>query len=226
MCATHSTPAASRQGDRSLASLEGRNRVLVLGSGGPGKSTLARQLGERLGLPVIHLDSHYWSSGWKPTPEVEWQQRAQQLAQGERRVMDGDYSGSLALRLARCDAAVFLDVSSYLGVCSVLRRWLCFRHAQRPELPEGCPEKLDFDTGETKGRYQSIAKQIAVGHGRCARTQRAGGMPMCLRTHLCGPGWRAQDRLPSVWPSATRQSGIGPPANGSICCIDNYMLDC
>src|SRR5919107_5216 len=35
-------------------------RVLVIGSGGAGKSTFAARLGERTGLPVIHLDSLFW----------------------------------------------------------------------------------------------------------------------------------------------------------------------
>lgn len=128
-----------------LAPLAGRQRILVLGSGGSGKSTLARQLGDRLKLPVIHLDIHYWSHGWRPTPEEEWVARVQQLVQGERWVMDGNFSGSLPLRLARCDAVVFLDVSRGVCVRSVLLRWLRYRFAQRPDLPEGCPEKIDLD---------------------------------------------------------------------------------
>lgn len=39
-------------------------RILVLGPCGAGKSTLAAQLGKRLDLPVIHLDSEYWRPGW------------------------------------------------------------------------------------------------------------------------------------------------------------------
>lgn len=125
------------------APLQGSQRILVLGSGGSGKSTLSRRLGDRLGLPVIHLDIHYWSHGWKPTPEADWRTRVQQLVQGARWVMDGNYSSSLALRLARCDAAVFLDVPRSVCVRSVLARWLRYRFAQRPDLPEGCPEQLD-----------------------------------------------------------------------------------
>jgi adenylate kinase family enzyme len=127
------------------APLQGRRRILILGCGGAGKSTLARQLGDRLGLPVVHLDIHYWSFGWKPTPEVEWRERLERLATAEAWVMDGNYSASLATRLARCDAIVFLDLPRWLCVLSVLLRWFRYRFAARPDLPEGCPEKLDLE---------------------------------------------------------------------------------
>ena len=38
-------------------------RIAVVGSGGAGKSTFGRELGRLLGLPVIHLDHHYWRPG-------------------------------------------------------------------------------------------------------------------------------------------------------------------
>ena len=38
-------------------------RVMIIGCGGAGKSTLARKLGEKTGLPVVHLDQIYWEPG-------------------------------------------------------------------------------------------------------------------------------------------------------------------
>ena len=38
-------------------------RVIIIGCGGAGKSTLARALGEKTGLPVIHLDQIWWGPG-------------------------------------------------------------------------------------------------------------------------------------------------------------------
>jgi len=37
---------------------------MIIGSGGAGKSTFARRLGEILQLPVSHLDALYWKKDW------------------------------------------------------------------------------------------------------------------------------------------------------------------
>ena len=46
-------------------------RILVIGCPGAGKSTLSRQLGEKLGLPVIHLDRLFWKPGWVESTREE-----------------------------------------------------------------------------------------------------------------------------------------------------------
>lgn len=50
-------------------------RVLIVGSPGAGKSTLAKKLAARTGLPLIHLDDLYWNPGWVKVEPVVWQQR-------------------------------------------------------------------------------------------------------------------------------------------------------
>jgi site-specific DNA recombinase len=47
-------------------------RIVVIGSGGSGKSTFSQRLGEVTGLPVVHLDKLYWHPGWVKTPREEW----------------------------------------------------------------------------------------------------------------------------------------------------------
>ncbi|WP_157756190.1 hypothetical protein [Paenibacillus crassostreae] len=44
------------------------NRILVIGSGESGKSTLSQKLGSILDLPVIHLDTYFWNANWVPKP--------------------------------------------------------------------------------------------------------------------------------------------------------------
>ena len=120
-------------------------RVLVIGSGGAGKSTLAARVGARLGLPVVHLDALYWRPGWVPTPAGEWRERVAALAAGEAWVMDGNYGGTLDLRLAACDTAVFLDLPRLLCAARVVRRWLRYAGRARPDMAPGCPERLSLE---------------------------------------------------------------------------------
>ena len=83
-------------------------RVLVIGGPGAGKSTLAARLGATLGLPVVHLDAHFWRPGWREAPRDEWAARVAELAAAGRWVMDGHYRGTLALRARAADAVVVL----------------------------------------------------------------------------------------------------------------------
>ena len=120
-------------------------RILVIGSGGAGKSTLAAEIAAALGLPVIHLDALYWRAGWVPTPEPEWRAQVERLVAEEAWVMDGNYGGTLELRLAACDAVVFLDLPRRLCLARVVRRRLRHAGRTRPDMAPGCPEQLTWE---------------------------------------------------------------------------------
>lgn len=117
-------------------------KVLVIGSGGAGKSTFARRLAEQTGLPLIHLDALYWKPGWVETPKSEWARMVEQLLAGDRWIMDGNYGGTLERRLAACDTVVFLDLPRWICISRVAARRVRFRGRPRPDMQEGCPERL------------------------------------------------------------------------------------
>lgn len=128
-------------------------RVLVIGSGGAGKSTLARALGARLGLPVVHLDRLYWRPGWEETPLREWVPTVERILDGEAWVIDGNYGGTLERRLAACDTAVFLDLPRVLCLWRVVRRRVRYAGRTRPDTAAGCPERLSWDFVRWIWRY-------------------------------------------------------------------------
>lgn len=119
-------------------------KILVIGCSGAGKSTFARRLGARLGLEVIHLDAHFWKADWVETPRPEWRALVEELLKREAWVMDGNYSGTLDLRIAACDTVVFLDLPRALCVRRVLKRGFKYRNRRRPDMAEGCTERLNL----------------------------------------------------------------------------------
>lgn len=120
------------------------NRILVIGSAGSGKSTLSRQLGESLRLPVVHLDRYYWKPNWIPTPNEEWDQFVIEASNQEQWIMDGNYTRTLDLRLRRADAVLFLDMPRWLCIYRILKRRIQYNGKTRPDLNEECTEKIDW----------------------------------------------------------------------------------
>jgi len=129
-------------------------RVVILGRGAAGKSTLARQLGEITGLPVVELDKIFWRSGLFPTPRVEWIQLQESLVRKETWVLDGDLGpyDAVEVRLCAADTIILLDFSLFRCAWRVLRR---------------APERADFWRWVLDYRRQSVPR-LTDAISRCA----------------------------------------------------------
>ncbi|SDE98408.1 Adenylate kinase [Blastococcus fimeti] len=98
----------------------GVTRVLVVGSSGAGKTTMAAALAERLGLPHTELDALWHGPGWVPRPEFERDVEAM-LATG-RWVTEYQYRPVKARLLEQAQAVVWLDHPFPLVAARLLRR--------------------------------------------------------------------------------------------------------
>ena len=119
-------------------------RVLILGCAGAGKTTLSLALAERTGLPVIHLDRHYWRAGWVEPPKEEWRAEVAALTARPEWIMDGNYGGTVVERLAFADTAIVLDFSTATCLWRVVKRIAAGYGRTRPDLADGCPEQIDL----------------------------------------------------------------------------------
>ncbi len=117
-------------------------RIVIVGSPGGGKSTLARALGAKLGLPVHHLDALFWRPGWVEAARTEFDQAQADAVRGERWIIDGNYGRTYALRMARADTIVWVDLARGQCLWRTLRRWGQWRGRVRPDMGERCPERL------------------------------------------------------------------------------------
>ncbi|MBB4078000.1 adenylate kinase family enzyme [Lewinella aquimaris] len=118
-------------------------RVLITGCCGAGKSTLARKLSDVTGLEVIHLDENYWKAGWQETEKAEWTEKVRALASKPTWIMDGNFAGTLDLRIERADTIVYLDYRTITCLWRITRRIVRYHWRVRPDMPAGCPERFD-----------------------------------------------------------------------------------
>jgi adenylate kinase family enzyme len=150
-------------------------RIKIVGGPGSGKSTLAQQLGARLGLPVVHMDALYWQPGWVERPEAEVYDAVANFTQQESWVVDGSYSDTLDLRVARAEMIVFLNLPRRLRMWRLIRRTVRHFGTSRPDMAQGCPERFDraffafawnYDTDERVRmlRYLDRHAQIDIRH--------------------------------------------------------------
>jgi hypothetical protein len=109
-------------------------RIVIVGASGTGKSRLARELGRRLRLPVVHLDPVYWRPGYVETPMEEMRETTRRLAAPPAWIIEGAGSRTAA---ETADTLVFLDLPRRVYLFRFLRRWLLGR--LRPPAPDRPP---------------------------------------------------------------------------------------
>jgi|SRR6516162_96232 adenylate kinase family enzyme len=99
-------------------------RVVILGRGASGKSTLARRLGNITGLPVIELDKIFWQEGLAAIPRERWILIQEKIVAEDRWIMDGDlgHYDAVEVRLQAADTIVLLDFSLLRCAFRAIRR--------------------------------------------------------------------------------------------------------
>ena len=120
-------------------------RILILGCSGSGKSTLSRQLSRTLDLPVVHLDQLYWDADWQMKNASDFTQNVANAIEQKRWIMDGNYSSTVPARLADADLAIILDMPRSLCLRRVIQRTLLYYRRNRPDMPQGCNERFDWE---------------------------------------------------------------------------------
>jgi adenylate kinase family enzyme len=128
------------------AALRTARRIALVGCIGAGKSTLARTLGEMLGLEVFHLDRLWWQGGgYRITgPETvaahtldgrAFRQLQQELASGDDWIIDGGRA-DLDVRLSRADTVIFLDLPRRTCMWRLIKRTGRSRADYPPDVRE------------------------------------------------------------------------------------------
>ena len=120
-------------------------KILIIGCSCSGKSTLARALAEKKGIPLVHLDQLWWKSGWENVSIEEFDARLDRALDMESWIIDGNFSRTMPLRLSRCDTIIYLDFNRWQCLLGMVQRLLESRGKVRQDMPRGCPERFDWE---------------------------------------------------------------------------------
>jgi adenylate kinase family enzyme len=122
------------------------DRILVIGCSGGGKSTLSQKIATRFGLSYVSIDRDVlWLPGWVQRHKMEQRSTITEKVLGERWIMDGTNTSTFDLRLPRTDMVIWVRMPRLLCIWGAISRWFKWIGRTRPEMAQGCPEKVDWD---------------------------------------------------------------------------------
>jgi len=120
-------------------------RVIILGAPGVGKTTFAKQLGKKTGLPVFHLDYFYHqkSTDFEHNREA-WIKFVEDLTAKSAWITDGNYRPTLPARVKAADTIFFLDFPRWRSLKGVYKRRIKHQTKQREEMPAEWRERMNL----------------------------------------------------------------------------------
>ncbi|MBR0326192.1 MAG: adenylate kinase [Clostridia bacterium] len=119
-------------------------KVIIIGCPGSGKSTFARALADKMGLPLYHLDMLYWNADRTTVGREEFRARLAEVMAGDEWIIDGNYISTMQWRMECCDTVFFLDMPLEVCLAGIEAR----KGKKRPDMPwveqETDDEFIDF----------------------------------------------------------------------------------
>jgi adenylate kinase family enzyme len=119
-------------------------KIIVIGCPGSGKSTFARSLHEKTGIPLCYLDMLYWNPDKTTVGRDVFRARLSEVLQKDNYIIDGNYQSTMEMRLEKCDTVFFLDYDLETCLSGVASRM----GKPREDMPwvetEEDPEFMDF----------------------------------------------------------------------------------
>ena len=85
-------------------------RINVVGTSAAGKSSFARALAARIGVPHVELDALHWEADWTEASDEVMRDRVRGVVAGDQWVVDGNYAAVRDLVWAQVEAVIWLDL--------------------------------------------------------------------------------------------------------------------
>ena len=117
-------------------------KILVIGNTGAGKTTFAKELAEKTGLPLIHLDKIFWCGNWEHISEDELDEKLSEILSRDEWIIDGNYNRTLEYRLEFADTVFFFDLPTVTCLWGITKRIIKNHGKTRPDMGGNCPDSF------------------------------------------------------------------------------------
>ena len=118
-------------------------KILIIGCPGSGKTTFAKKLSDKLGLPTVHLDKLYWQDDWTTVSRPVFDSLLQAELEKPRWIIDGNFNRTLPHRLTYCDTVFYFDLPTALCLAGATKRILAYYGKSREDMGGNCVERFD-----------------------------------------------------------------------------------
>lgn len=134
-------------------------KIAIIGGPGTGKSTLAKNLGKEMKLPVYHIDGIHHLKNWEIRPTQERDAIISEKVKEPKWIIDGTYKATLEERVINADLIIFLDYSTIAKLKGILSRYFKNKGQEKPEIP-GCKEKMDWKFIQLTIKWNKTKRKI------------------------------------------------------------------
>ncbi len=115
-------------------------RIIIIGNGGTGKSTLGDFLSRELAIPVTHLDQLSMRPGWQYVPEHEFVERLQSVLTEPTWIVEGwSFHSTMQMRMKAANVIIHLDYPVWYCYWNALKRHIRYTFKQNPYDPPNSP---------------------------------------------------------------------------------------
>ena len=150
-------------------------KIIIIGSPGAGKSTFARRLRDKTGLPLYYLDLYYHRADRTTVPREEFDAKLAEIMRTDSWILDGNFNRTMEWRMQNCDTVILMDYP--LEVClSGIRSRVGVKREEMPWVEEELDETFrqfveDFPKTTLPGIYKLLGKyregrEIHIFHSR------------------------------------------------------------